>query len=799
MRTGPADRGEVLDAGSPPAQYAGLSEAEATTRLATDGPNVLVAEPRRRWWQPVLAQLKDATVLVLLAAAAATVAVGDVPDTVVILTVIVLNTAIGTLQAIQSERSLAVLASLTAPRATVIRDGAERDVDSTAVVVGDLLRLRTGDIVAADARVVSASCLELDESVLTGESLPVSRGTGSPVTAGTVVTRGTATATVTATGRRTRIAGISAAVAEPTGATPLQRQLNTLGMRLAMIVAAAAAIVGGVQLLGGHGVETSLVLAVSLAVAAIPESLPAVVAVSLSLAARRMAGGGVLVRRLAAVEEVGSLTVLATDKTGTLTTGRMSLAGTWTPDDSAGQLDDLLRAAVLCNDAHLPGDPAGARDDATELALVVAAVEHGIDVTGVRRASPRTRETAFDPQLAAMTTDHGLDVPPRSITKGAPESVLTADDPPAAHGWSRDRAAEGMRVLAVAQDVGTRRTLLGLVALADPPRADAAATVASLERAGVRTVMITGDHAGTARAVASRVGIAPSAVFARVTPERKRGLVRGLRSDGEIVAMTGDGVNDAPALRTADVGIAMGRRGTEVAKHAADLVLTDDSLAALVPAVAEGRRVRDNLTRFLHYAMAGGVAELLVMFVGPGLGLATPLAAGQILWVNLLTHGLPGVALSAEPAEPDVLARRPLPPSEPLLNRRVLTRLLILGTAIALACLAVGVFSRSTDRPWQSTVFVTLTLSQLGCAIALRSRSGRLRDRSQLLGSVALNTLLIWLAVAWHPLRELLATRPLSASDLALCLLAAALPVIVASCQAARPSVPSRRGTRRTR
>ena len=773
-------------------QSEGLSSAAAAAQLAQDGPNALRLDQPLRWRTIILGQLRETVIVVLLVAAVLTAAVGDLTDMSVILAVIVVNTALGASQEMRSGRALSALADLTAPHATVVRDWLAQDIPAAQVVRGDALILRAGDIVAADAVVRAVQALQVDESALTGESIPVAKSAGDDVFAGTVVTRGSGQAQVTRTGEHTVIGGIGQAIRTGSqGATPLQRQLAKLGRQLALLVALAAVAVGALNLATGRSVEISIVIALSLAVAAIPESLPAVVSLSLALAARRMAARGVLVRRLAAVEALGSVTVLASDKTGTLTEGHMRATGTWTGSDAPDTLDALLSAAVLCNDAAPDGG--GERDDPTEIALVLAAAEFGIDVTTLRQQHPRIAETPFDALEARMITEHRApDGAPYAICKGSPEALARMlDNPEVIAAATEDYVARGARVLAVASDHGPGWELLGVIALTDPPRPQARSTVKAFQDAGVTVVMITGDHPKTAEAIAASVGISSEtgagrpAVYARVKPEGKSSIVAALRSDGEIVAMTGDGVNDAPALRASDIGVAMGRRGTEVAKQAADLVLTEDDLSALVPAIAEGRRAWDNLRRFLYYALSGGIAEVLIMLFGPLFGYSLPLQAGQILWVNLLTHGLPGVAIGNEPAARDVLRRPPRNPREHLVNRAVAVRIGVLGTVIAGCSLLAG---ELRDTHWQTSIFVTLTLAQLGVAMASRPFANSAQRNPLLAGSVILNVGLVALAVWWSPLRELLHTTTLTGRDIAVCTAVAAPAWLVAFWQTHRRS-----------
>jgi Ca2+-transporting ATPase len=723
---------------------------------------------------------------------------------------------VGVLQERRAVGAVAALRALVDPTATVLRDGVPRRVPTTGLVPGDVLRVADGDVVGADARVVSAHALQVDEALLTGESQPVDRcaDAGCPVGAvpgdrttmlhgGTLVVHGSGDAVVVATGTRTELGRIAGMLREHVApATPLQRRLAALGRRLSIVVAAACALFIVLGLLRGESWELILVAGISLAVAAIPESLPAVVALALAAATRRMAERGAIVRTLPAVEALGSVTVLATDKTGTLTTGRTTCVALWTADGgespvvAAGpHLVDggrgtlaLLEAAALCNDAD-PG--AGG----TEGALATAADSAGLDVAALRRVLTRTAVEPFDAVRRSMRTVHAAPGGDLEVVKGAPEVVPGAGDEVPAEVVGRWSAA-GRRVLAVAGGpVGDSR-LLGLVALADPLRADARDAVLAARAAGVRTVMITGDHAGTAAAIAAEAGVtAPGdppddperglrTVYARTDPAGKLAIVQAWQRAGHVVAMTGDGVNDAPALRAADIGVAMGRRGTEVAKEAADLVLTDDALGTLVTAIAEGRRVFDNVRRFVRYGLSGGFAELLVMLLGPLLGLPLPLLPGQILWVNLVTHGLPGVAIGSEVAEPDVLRRPPRSPSEGLLTRAVGLEVLGIAALMTTGSLGLALWGQATGRPWQSLLFVTLAFSQLG--VALTTRSDRVPfwrmppSGNRFLFVAIASSLVATVAGVYLPgLSDLLGTRPLSVLEVALAVGVAAVPAVL--------------------
>ncbi len=738
----------------------GLTEDQAARRLAECGPNELGAQRRIPLRSRIGAQLRDPMILILLAAVALTVATGDHADAVVIALVIVANTAVGVAQEVRADNAVAALSAMTAPTARVLRGGTEREVASAAVVPGDALVLGEGDVVPADASLAESSALLVDESALTGESVPVDKDAraddpdAARLQAGTVVVRGRAVATVTATGPHSALGRIAALLHPHPEPTPLQRRLAGLGRVLALVAVGLCLIVFVLGLARGQSPQAMAVVAISLAVAAVPESLPAVVTFGLALGARRMAARHALVRRLSAVETLGSVTMLATDKTGTLTEGRMVVERVWTtrgtaaltgsgygpagevlvagesPDSAALRaVQDLLTAAALCNDASLrpPGngstkgadgtDAWTALGDPTEAALLAAAVKAGRDRDELLPAHPRIGEVPFDSLRKRMTTLHRAPSGQVEVClKGAPEAVLdgaTLDESPdllecAARRPPRSppRASVSWRwhrLCARTSRPGTRTPRPGCGCWAwwpsaTRPRRRPRRPSRPARLAGITPVLITGDHPATARAIATRVGIlSPGSgvsgdtasdevvtgrqlaageipdltrvrVFARTTPQQKLDIVQAWRAGGAVTAMTGDGVNDGPALRQADIGVAMGRRGTEVARQAADLVLADDELSTVVTAVEEGRRVYDNIRRFLLYALAGGVAEILVMLLGPLFGLALPLRAGQILWINLLTHGLTGVAMGA--ARPPARHAPPAAPARAACARR---------------------------------------------------------------------------------------------------------------------------------
>ncbi len=832
----------------------GLTSDEAARRLERHGANDLPLRATRSVWSRILGQLRDPMMILLMAAATVTVAVGDVTDTVVIGLVVVLNSTIGVVQEVRADRAIAELGRLAAPVARVVRDGVVVVAPGPDLVPDDVVLLEAGDVVPADAVVTESHGLQVDESAMTGESQPVDRSLGEELSSGTVVTRGRAVAMVLRTGAGSGLGQIAELIATAgIVATPLQQRLRRLSRELVVLVVAASAVVFALGLGRGRGLTEMLITAVSLSVAAVPESLPAVVSVSLALGAHRMARRSALVRRLPAVETLGSVTVLASDKTGTLTEGRMVATGAWTPPDLSydvtgsgysptgdvvalgepgppGALGRLLRDAALCNDARLlePGaddgdwEPSG---DPLEAALLALARKGGVPVDRVGEDWPRVGESPFEAERGWMRTTHrGADGRWLTVVKGAPEAVLAmvSEDGgrlAAARAATQGLAERGCRVLALA-DVAAARVedgpleLAGLVGVTDPPRLASRAVVQACRDAGIRVVLVTGDHPVTARVIASEVGICEPGtpvltgddvaagrhgddldavgVYARIRPDQKVRIVQDLQARGHVVAMTGDGVNDAPALRIADIGVAMGKGGTEVARQAADLVLADDDLHTIVTAVEEGRRVYANIRNFLRYAVSGGLAEIVVMLAGPFLGVALPLLPAQILWINMLTHGLPGVAFGAEPAAPSVMRLPSRSPRESVLGEGLGGQIALVGAVISAVSVSAGFWAESQGLHVQTAIFVALGMAQLGVALALRARVRRTWRQRGLELAVAGAGALQLAAVYLAPLQELLGTRSLPADALATLLVLAAVPgVLVGVAARVAPRVAS--------
>ncbi|HWP00901.1 MAG TPA: cation-translocating P-type ATPase [Methylococcus sp.] len=823
----------------------GLSHEEAKRRLAAMGPNVIPEPHRRGPLRMLLAQFADFMIIVLILAGVVSGLIGEITDTIAIIVIVMLNAIIGFVQEYRAERAIAALKRLASPSARVIRDGRIEQIPAKDLVPGDLVLLEAGNVVPADIRLLETFSFKVEEAALTGESQPVEKNVAAlrerhaplgdrrnMAYKGTVATYGRALGSVVATGTHTELGKIARLLhEEPESRTPLQHRLARFGRRLALLVLAICAILFVVGLLRGEPPILMFLTAISLAVAAIPEALPAVATVTLALGARKMVKHNALIRRLPAVETLGSVTYICSDKTGTLTQNRMHAEAFYVDGQNlrgvSSKLPDvLLRAIALNNDAvrdgngNLVGDP-------TETALYAAAAEAGWEGSELIREAPRIAEIPFDSERKLMTTMHRVEGSAVAYTKGAPEQLLplcsslwTREGPvPINHekllGIAEDMAADGLRVLAVAsrrwpevppepdaETVERDLCLLGFVGLLDPPRPEAEPAVRLCKTAGITPVMITGDHPATARAIARRIGIATDEdevltgpelnrlsdhqferrveeirVYARVAPEQKIRIVKALQDKGEFVAMTGDGVNDAPALKRANIGIAMGKIGTDVAREASHMVLLDDNFATIVGAVREGRRIFDNIRKFIKYTMTSNSAEIWTLFLAPFLLLPIPLLPIHILWINLVTDGLPGLALAAEPEEKGIMERPPRPPQESIFAHGMWQHILWIGLLMGgVSLLSQGWAYYTGSAHWQSMVFTVLTLSQMGHVLAIRSereslfRQGFFTNRP-LLGAVLL-TFALQMAVLYVPmLQPIFKTQALEADELLLCLL----------------------------
>ena len=769
----------------------GLSQGEGARRLAGYGENKLEKAKPPGLFRQVLAQLRDPMILVLLAAAALSFFAGggqDWLDTAIILLIVVFNTVISVSQEDNARKALEALEKLAAPRARVLREGVERRLESTHLVPGDILLLEAGDYVPADGRILWAAGLQTDESAMTGESLPVHKraGDGLPpdtplaerknmVIGGTVVTGGRAKVVVTATGMQTEMGKIAGLLLrQGQGETPLQRKMKEVSRVLSLVCVGVCAVMFGVGMLQHRDILDMFLTAVALAVAAIPEGLPAIVTIVLAVGVGRMARRNAIIKRLPAVETLGCASVICSDKTGTLTKNQMTVLEVWTPTPALR--DRALTLGTLCGDAQ--EGPGGYIGDPTETAIAQAAAQAGLEKAALERDMPRRGEAPFDSVRKRMATCHALPNGEALVAvKGAPEAVLArcthllgAQGPrPLTDGDRRriaqvggDLAGQALRVLAVAQrlqpalpksmaaeGLEAELTFVGLIGMMDPPRPEVRQAVDRCAGAGIRPVMITGDHKDTAVAIAKQLNIyrpgdkaidgagldflpqetleeeiEAFSVYARVTPEHKMRIVQAWQRRGHVVAMTGDGVNDAPALKAADIGCAMGKTGTDVAKGAADMILTDDNFATIVDAVREGRGIYANIKKVVGFLLGTNIGEVLTVFFAMILWHKTPLLSMQLLWINLVTDSLPAISLGMEAVENDVMEHSPKPKDEGIFAHGLGIQVVLQGCMFAILTLIgflLGERYGGSLEAGQTMAFMVLSLTQIVQAFNMRS------------------------------------------------------------------------------
>ena len=851
----------------------GLGAAEAAQRLLEHGPNELQEAHRISPWELVLAQFKNLLIVILVVGAMLSLAFGHALEAVVIGVIVVLAVLLGFTQEYRAERAIEALRRIAAPTATVLRDGEEVELPARELVPGDVLSLSAGDRVPADARLLEAINLQVDEAPLTGESVPVEKHTGplhaadlpvgdrrNMVYSGTAATYGRGAALVVATGMRTEFGKIAQLLQTvETGKTPLQENLDRVGRVLAIGALAIVLAIMALGLLRGQPLIDMVIFGIALAVAVVPEALPAVVTISLAIGVQRMVRRHALIRRLTAVEALGSVSVICSDKTGTLTkdemTARSVYAGGRTlevtgagyePDggflDGGSDVEPpedvlrLLRAAALASDARIvKNERWEVRGDPTEGALIVAAAKAGLQKPELEAQYPRVHEIPFTSESKRMTTVHDTADGTVAYAKGAPEIILESCTRVASDGTdapldaaergaimnvAQVMAGDALRVLAVAQKVDAApgsaeadMTFLGLVGMIDPPRPEAAGAVETCRKAGIKPIMITGDHPLTARAVASELGILRdgrvisgpeldqlsdaalaheldhASVFARVSPAHKLRIVSALQAAGHLVAMTGDGVNDAPALKKADIGIAMGITGTDVSKEAAAMTLTDDNFASIVAAVEEGRGVFGNIKKYLMYLLSSNVGEMLLMAASSLAGLPLPLSAVQILYVNLVTDGLPALALALDPPESDLMQRPPRAAKSGIFTRPVVALMLAGGIWSAIVNIGLFVWALTSGRRLEEAMtltFLSLVLIQFFKAYNFRSDRHSVLDRpfaNRWLNIAIVGELLLLPPLLYVPfLSEAFGTTPLAITDwlLVVALAATIMPVLEA-------------------
>lgn len=786
----------------------GLSTADAASKLQEYGPNELQEGKKKSIAKMLLAQFKDVMILILLVAAIISGVIGELSDTIVIIIIVVLNAIIGFFQEFRAEKAMQALKQMSVTQARVLRNGKSAWMPATELVPGDVVILEAGNAVPADVRVIESVNLKIEEAALTGESQAVEKsvealpGEDVPIGdrtnlafKGTFVTYGRGTAVVVATGMQTELGRIAKMLQEDESMTPLQQRMASFGKKLSVLVLILCVVFFVAGWLRGEDLVKMVLTSISLAVAAIPEALPAVITISLALAAKRLIKFNSLIRKLPAVETLGSVTYICTDKTGTLTKNKMHVEDMYVEGELFARKDIasfiekpngklLLQAFALNNDADTDAEE-NIKGDSTEVALMEVAIEQKIN----KDEWPRMAEIAFDSDRKLMTTFHEHEGRIISFTKGAPDILLQrCEDLDLDHMQKQvdKMAANGHRVLGFAYhywdqlpgkpDPETHEKglqFLGLAGIIDPPREEVFEAVKQCKTAGIVPVMITGDHHLTAKTIAERIGILGNEedlvvtgkelgvmqedefltkverikVYARVSPEQKLQIVKALQEKGHYVAMTGDGVNDAPSLKRANIGIAMGITGTDVSKEAAHMILLDDNFSTIVKAIREGRRIYDNILKFIKYLMTTNSGELWTLLLGPILGMPIPLLPIHILWINLVSDGLPAISLSFEKAEKDIMNRPPRPPQESVFSDGRGLHMIWVGMLMAAIALGLQYWAIGNGLHWQTIVFNVLCLCQMGHVLAIRSENRSLFEiglfsNKPLIGSVVIGVLL---------------------------------------------------------
>lgn len=811
----------------------GLADADVERKQQEFGKNVLEEKKKKPAWLLFLHQFSDFMILVLIVAAIISGIAGDKTDMIIILVIVLLNAVMGFVQEYRAEKAMEALKKMATPGAVVIRNGKATSISSEELVPGDIVLLEAGNTVPADLRLLESHSLRVEESSLTGESVAVDK-TKDPIESeelplgdrvnmafkGTQVTNGRGKGIVVATGMKTELGQIAGMLQSAETVTPLQKRMNDFGKKLSYLIIGLCLVLFGLGLLRGEEPVKMLLLAISLAVAAIPEALPALITIALARGAKRLVEKNALIRKLPAVETLGSVTFICSDKTGTLTRNKMTVVAMHPADvhERPHPGLHLLELAMVLNHDVRKNQEGMWLGDPTEIALVEKIGDDGNDLLRIMNDFPRVAELPFDSDRKCMTTVHRTQDGFLAISKGAAESIAGALRDGSGSNDMLDQAdrlaAEGMRVLAFGYrmlqqlpdkvtigNIETEMEFAGLVGMIDPPREEITDAIRECNEAGIHPVMITGDHKETASAIARQIGILRNdhlvvtgsdlahlsdeeftekveriRVYARVSPRQKLDIVTALQQKGNFVAMTGDGVNDAPSLKTANIGIAMGITGTDVSKEASHMILLDDNFATIVKAVREGRRIYDNIRKFVKYIMTCNSAEIWTIFLAPLIGLPIPLLPIHILWINLVTDGLPGLALSAEKEESNIMQRPPRRTNESLFAGGVALHIIWVGILMAALTLGVQAWGMAQGKEnWQTMVFTVLSLAQLGHVSAIRSEHEYIFQKGifsnlPLVGAV-LFTFLLQLAIIYLPAaNEIFKTQPLSLSELAICI-----------------------------